>query len=221
MLLMVVRTTIIYVFVLFIMRFMGKRQLGELQASELVSTMIISNLASVSIEQQSIPILVGIIPVVLIASLEIIISGITVKNAKFERFIEGQPKIVIHNGRFVQSTLSLLRFTVTEVLCALRDKNIFDPSVVSLAFIEPNGNLSAYSLEHGPDSPSDPPPATVVVDGIIIEDALKICHKSKDWLLDYLKVYSIGIKEVMLMLVYNDGRVRIEKYDNKKKRFNR
>ncbi len=215
MLLMVVRTIIVYVFVLFIMRFMGKRQLGELQASELVSTMIISNLASVSIEQQSIPILVGIIPVVLIASLEIIISGVTVKNARFERFIEGQPKIVLYNGRFVQPTLSLLRFTVTEVLCALRDKDIFDPSAVSLAFIEPNGNLSAYSMEHGPKSPNDPPPATVIVEGIIIEDALKICKKSEDWLFGYLKASSLKVQDVMLMLVYNNDRVRIEEYDQK------
>ncbi len=218
MFLMVIRTTLVYVFVLFIMRFMGKRQLGELQASELVSTMIISNLASVSIEQQSIPILVGIIPVVIIASLEIIVSGITVRNAKFERFIEGQPKIVIFNGRFVQPTLSLLRFTASEVLSALRDKNIFDPTSISVALVEPNGNLSAYCVETAPKNPKDSPPATVIVDGVMVEDALKICKKTEEWLRGYVNASKLKFEDILLMLIFSDGRVHIVEYDEKNKK---
>ena len=54
--LLIFRTILIYGCVLFSMRLMGKRQLGELQPEELVSTILISNLASVSIESEEVPV---------------------------------------------------------------------------------------------------------------------------------------------------------------------
>ncbi len=213
MLIILIRTTIIYIFVLAILRFTGKRQLGELQASEFVTTMIISNLASISIEQQSIPLLVSMLPVVIIACYEILLSGITIRSAKFERFIEGEPRIIMKNGIFVQKTLRMLRFTVTDILCALRDKNIFDPTSVSIALIEPNGKLSVYATGYSPKNALENPPACVIVEGMIINDALKMCGKTDEWLNSYLDEKNILVKEVLLMLVYKDGNIFLNKYD--------
>ena len=67
--LLICRTIIIYLCVLFAMRLMGKRQLGELQPEELVSTILISNLASISIESEEVPITSSLIPLFLIAGL--------------------------------------------------------------------------------------------------------------------------------------------------------
>ena len=67
--LLICRTIIIYLCVLFAMRLMGKRQLGELQPEELVSTILISNLASISIESEEVPITSSLIPLFLIAAL--------------------------------------------------------------------------------------------------------------------------------------------------------
>ncbi len=216
MLIILVRTTIIYIFVLLILRFTGKRQLGELQASEFVTTMIISNLASISIEQQSIPLLVSMLPVIIIACYEIFISGITIRSAKFERFIEGEPRIIMKNGRFVQKTLKLLRLTVTDMLCALRDKNIFDPTSVSVALIEPNGKLSVYATDCSPKNVNENPPACVIVDGMVVKDSLKMCGKTDEWLNGYLSAKNILVKQVLIMLVYHDERIFINKYDNLK-----
>ncbi len=213
MLIIIVRTTIIYIFVLVILRFMGKRQLGELQASELVTTMIISNLASISIEQQSIPLLVSMLPVLIIACYEVFISAFTIKSAKFERFVEGEPRVIMKNGRFVQNTLSMLRLTVTEMLCALRDKNIFDPTTVSIALIEANGKLSVYAVESGPKIAQEKPPATVIVDGMVVEDALKVADKDFNWLNEQLKLNNAKIKDVLLFIVYNDNATHIEYYE--------
>ena len=70
--LLICRTIIIYLCVLFAMRLMGKRQLGELQPEELVSTILISNLASISIESEEVPITSSLIPLFLIAALELL-----------------------------------------------------------------------------------------------------------------------------------------------------
>ena len=68
MVLLFFRTLLIYLFILFLMRFMGKRQLGELQPSDLVSTILISNLASIPIEQPELPFLNSLIPILLIVA---------------------------------------------------------------------------------------------------------------------------------------------------------
>ena len=68
--LLIFRTILIYLCVLFAMRLMGKRQLGELQPEELVSTILISNLASISIESEEVPVTASLIPLFLIAALE-------------------------------------------------------------------------------------------------------------------------------------------------------
>ena len=68
--LLIFRTILIYLCVLFAMRLMGKRQLGELQPEELVSTILISNLASISIESEEVPVTASLIPLFLIAALD-------------------------------------------------------------------------------------------------------------------------------------------------------
>ena len=67
----VVRTVLVYLAVVVAMRLMGKRQLGELQPEELVSTILISNLASISIESEDVPVTASLIPLFLIAALEL------------------------------------------------------------------------------------------------------------------------------------------------------
>ena len=70
----VLHTVIIYAVVIFAMRLMGKRQLGELQPSELVTTFMISNVASICIDEPDLPLLSSLVPILLIAALEILNS---------------------------------------------------------------------------------------------------------------------------------------------------
>src|SRR5699024_10356016 len=81
--LLLLRTVLIYLCVLFAMRMMGKRQLGELQPEELVSTMLISNLASISIESEDVPITASLIPLFLIACLELLGSVLSFYSRRF------------------------------------------------------------------------------------------------------------------------------------------
>ena len=66
MLLLFARTALVYLLILLLMRFMGKRQLGELQPSDLTSTILISNLASIPIEQPELPFWASLTPILLI-----------------------------------------------------------------------------------------------------------------------------------------------------------
>lgn len=141
--LLLCRTIILYLCVLFAMRLMGKRQLGELQPEELVSTILISNLASISIESEDVPITASLIPLFLIAALELLGSVVSFRSQKFFNFLSGRPKTVILDGKIDQNALRMLRLTTADLMEALRGKDIFDPRRVSYAVIETNGTLSA------------------------------------------------------------------------------
>ena len=75
MLSIIFRTIVVYIFVVFAMRLMGKRQLGELQPAELVTTFLISNVASICIEEPDLPLLASLVPILLIAALEVLNSS--------------------------------------------------------------------------------------------------------------------------------------------------
>ena len=140
--LLIFRTILIYLCVLFAMRLMGKRQLGELQPEELVSTILISNLASISIESEDVPVTASLIPLFLIAALELLGSALSFRSQKFFNLLSGRPKTVILNGEIDQTALRTLRLTVADLMEALRGKDVFDPRDVSYAVIETNGTLS-------------------------------------------------------------------------------
>ena len=141
--LLIFRTILIYLCVLFAMRLMGKRQLGELQPEELVSTILISNLASISIESEEVPVTASLIPLFLIAALELLGSILSFRSQRFFNLMSGRPKTVILNGEIDQNALRTLRLTAADLMEALRGKDIFDPRKVSYAVIETNGTLSA------------------------------------------------------------------------------
>ena len=113
--LLIFRTILIYLCVLFAMRLMGKRQLGELQPEELVSTILISNLASISIESEDVPVTASLIPLFLIAALELLGSALSFRSQKFFNLLSGRPKTVILNGEIDQNALRTLRLTVADL----------------------------------------------------------------------------------------------------------
>ena len=83
----IIRTFILYVIVIFSVRFMGKRQIGQMQPTELVITILISNIATLSLEDPDAPLLTGMVPILFLVSFDVIISVFTMKFPRFRRFV--------------------------------------------------------------------------------------------------------------------------------------
>ena len=207
--LLLCRTIILYLCVLFAMRLMGKRQLGELQPEELVSTILISNLASISIESEDVPITASLIPLFLIAALELLGSVVSFRSQKFFNFLSGRPKTVILDGKIDQNALRMLRLTTADLMEALRGKDIFDPRRVSYAVIETNGTLSAaLRPEQEAATLSDlqlkvqQTQATIpfVLDGQVLEDNLRWCGKDRAWLERTATANTVLPQEILLLI---------------------
>lgn len=197
MLVLILRTLLIYLLIIFAMRLMGKRQLGELQPSELVSTILISNLASISIESPELPLSASLIPVFLIVATELIMSAICFKHPKVSHLISGSPVAVIKDGIIDQQTLQDLRFSTGDLLEALRGKGIFDPSKVDYALIETNGSISVYQLT---SASQNKPYIPFVIDGHLLIENIKWCHKDTHWVMLRLNENNCSLKNTLLLL---------------------
>lgn len=205
-----IRTVIIYCSITIAIKMMGKRQLGELEVSELVSTLLVSEIAALPIADPDIPLLNAIIPLLLIVSLEIIISAAKNKYEGLKKLIEGEPIFIIYKGRLNQKALRENRISINEVLCEMRTLGVGDISDVNYAILEQNGKLSILKndikekLAH-----------TIIIDKRIDEKNLKLLGYDGKWLEAELKKHGISRNEVFLMTVDDYGNTNVIKGDTK------
>ena len=136
-----VRTVILYLIIIAGIRLMGKRQVGELEPSELVLSLLIADLASVPMQDQGIPLLAGIIPILTLLSLAMIFSVATMKSITLRAILCGRPSVVIRSGKFDQEEMRRNRLTVDELLEELRIQGYTDLSLIKYAILETNGQL--------------------------------------------------------------------------------
>lgn len=206
-----IRTVIVYVLVLLGVRLMGKRQIGELQTSELVTTILLSNISIMPIQDTSIPLVYGLVPLLSLICFEVILSFINLKSVKIRNIISGRPQVIINNGIINQKTLFDLRLSVDDLISQLRQQQVFDIRDVELAIVEINGNLSVYQkfssrntttqMLNIPDNDvnNSEPQFIIISDGTIVEENLRLCNKNKNWVNSVLKDNKQSLKNILLM----------------------
>lgn len=196
--LVIIRAFIIYVFVIIAIRIMGKRQVGELKPHELVITFLISSTATIPLQDNNMPLLNCIIPVLLFVSLEIIVAILSIKSVKFRNLIQGKPIVIIDKGKIDEKKLRQLRFTVDDLCDALRQQGYWDIAEVQNAVIETNGSISAENWEKY--KPLTPDNVKISVDDKGLHTAIVIDGKPVE---EYFKNKNIKQSEIELLLKTN------------------
>lgn len=209
-----IRAGIIYFFIIIAVRLMGKRQVGELKPHEFVITILLSAIAVIPLEENSMPLANCIVPILLFISAEIIVSVISMKSLWFRNLIQGRPIFIIRNGKLDQKKLKEMRFTVDDVVDALRQKNIFDISEVKDAVVETNGTISVLpKAEYKPLTPSDVKlnvkekgmPITIVMDGKPVKEYFNE-YKIKDSEIELvLQTVNKDVSKILLLTIDDDG----------------
>ena len=205
MIISITRTIILYLLVVFILRVMGKRQIGELSPSDLVITILISELATIPMQDDTIPLLHGIAPILTLLAIELLVSTLTLKSRFSRKVIVGSASVLIENGEINQNEMRRLRLNLDELLEELRLKGHSNIANVEVAILESNGKLSVF--------PSSPPeeknlPVTLISDGKLITPALKRAKKEVSWIKNELKKHGVSrIRDVFLFQL--DGNKKI------------
>lgn len=136
------RAIVLYIIVLIVMRFMGKREIGQLQPFELAISIMIADLASIPMTDIGIPISNGIIPILGLLVMHLVISIINLKSLKMRQIICGKPSILIYRGRIDEKVLKKERFTITELEERLRGNNVVNLGDVEYAILETSGEVT-------------------------------------------------------------------------------
>ena len=207
MLSIVIRTVILYILLAFSLRITGKRQIGELDVSELVSTLLISEIASIPIDDPDIPMLNAIVAILLIVSIEIIISSVKNKSEKLKSVVEGTPDYIIYKGRLLKKRLYENRISVNELLSELRTQGIGSIDEVEYAILEQCGSLSV--MKKGESMLGH----TIIIDGKIIVETVSKMGYNKAWVEKRLAEERVHLKDVLLMTVDDTGKIDIIRKD--------
>lgn len=209
-----IRSIMLYILVIFAVRLMGKRQLGELQPSELVITILVSNIATLPIEDVNIPIIVGVTPILALVCFEVMVSWLNLKLPRLRKLISGSPKIIVRNGCIERDILRELRFSADDLLMALRSKDIFDLSEVQYAIVETTGSVSVMK-KPSEDTPTrsdmnllaecSDPPVLIISDGRFIPQAMESLKMSRGVVEMLLEKQKMSTHDVFIMTADTAG----------------
>ena len=214
------RSILIYIFVLIVMRLMGKREIGQLQPFELAIAIMIADLASIPMTDSGIPITNGIISILGLLLMHLVISFLNVKSIKAREIICGKPTILIYRGKIDEKALKKERFTINELEERLRGNNIFNLGDVEYAILETSGQVTVIQKPEKRNTiPEDfniiPDyegiPYELVVDGKIMEKNLQAIGKNYQWLKKQVEKFNMKPEEALIVTYDAKGQIFCQK----------
>lgn len=226
MLLTFIRTIILYILVLVVMRFMGKREIGQLQPFELAISIMIADLATIPMAETGIPISNGIVPILGLLVMHLAISVTNLKSIKMREIICGKPAILIYRGRIQESIMKKERFTINELEERLRGYNVTNIGDIEYAILETSGQISIIQKPNKrnviPEDFGIMPEYEgiaydLVIDGKVMQENLKKLDKDYNWLLKQLEAYKVKPEEVLIATIDGKGNFFCQEKESKRK----
>lgn len=201
-----IRTIFFYFFIFIIYRIMGKREVGQLSIIDLIVSLLIAELTVISIENYNKSMLYSLIPIVVLVLLQCILAYISLKKPKFRIFLDGNPSLIIKEGKINYNEMLKQRYNLDDLLVQLRDKGYRSIEEVEYAVLENNGTLSIFPYE----TKKTPLPLPIILDGDIQEDTLKHLKKDKKWVYNFLERKNLTLEEIFFAF-YKDKNIFIIK----------
>lgn len=211
-----IRTLLMYLLLVAVIRLLGKRQVGQMEPSEFVVTMLIANLATAAIDDPEAPVLFGVLPILIILGAELTLSWLTLRSMPMRRLLCGKPVILIENGNLVQANLKKTRVTLDELTSKLREKDVLDLTTVRYAILETNGTLSVFlypgdrpatAKEAGIRAEPEVLPLTIIEDGVLLGENLVKSGRTENWVRGLLRERGAETGDTLLLTVDENNHV--------------
>lgn len=219
-----VRSIIAFFTLLIFAKILGKQQISQLTFFDYVEGITIGSIAAsltTDLSSRAWPHWIGLLSWTLLGYL---MEYITIKWRYAAKYIEGEPTIVIMNGKIMERAMRKMKYTAADIMGLLRSKDVFDLAQVDFAIIEPNGQLSVLKkAEYEPLTAKDMNisktstgiSTELIYDGMLISENLRQLNKDKKWILKQLKMQGIKhVSEVFLATLTPSGSLYVDKYED-------
>ena len=207
------RTLIFYAIITVIYRFMGKREIGQLGIVDLIVSILIAELAAISIDNREESIFLSIVPIAVLVIIQIGMSFISLKSSKIRNLFDGNPSVIINNGKLNFQEMIKQRYNLEDLLTQLREKHIRSIEEVDFAVLETSGKLSVFKKD---SKLVGEYPLPLILDGIIDDDTLRQIKKKRSWVLDLLEKDKVKLEEVFYAFYRKDKLYIIKDSDLRK-----
>jgi uncharacterized membrane protein YcaP (DUF421 family) len=174
--LLIGKTIFSYIFLMIILKIMGKRELSQISMFDVVIFLIMSELFSLALNDKESSLIQFIVPILVIVILELLSAFLSLKSYRIRRFFEGEPTFLIYNGEIDYVAMKKNNYNISNLMIQLRNNNVQSPIEVSFAILEGNGNLNIIKKEEQIVYYPDP----IIMDGKLNLIALKKMNLSEE-----------------------------------------
>lgn len=203
MLIVAIRTFILYSALLFTLRLMGKSELSKMSPFQLTVIFMIAELAAIPLDSIDASLINGLMAIFMLTFLQITISYISTKSELFKNFVSGKPTLIIEKGKLNIEELRKQRISLTDLMEQLRIKGSPAIDSIEYAIIETNGELSVIEK-------SEILSSIVISDGTLYEENLRFSGLDYQTFENKLRKAGItSVSQVFLALCDKDKTLHI------------
>lgn len=202
----IIKTTILYFFIVFSYRIMGKKEVGELSIIDLIVTILVAELAATCIEETNKSIFISIVPISILVIIQVSLSYLTLKSNKIRDFLDGKPSVIIKGGKICFEQMTKLRYSLDDLISQLREKGVKSIEEVDYAVLENSGTLSVFEK-------SKDYPLPIILDGVVDYEVLKEIKKDNIWIHKLLNKENLKLEDIFYAFYTKDKTFIIKKGD--------
>lgn len=186
------RTLIGFFSFFILMRFMGKREVGQLSLFDLIIILSMADLMVLGIDGFKDDILYSLIPMIVVAVIQVLIAFLSLKFSKVRNLVDGKSSYIIINGKVDTNEMKKQRYNMDDLYTQLRSEGIKSIQEVEIAVLETSGKLSSFKKKEDIDAS-----LPIIVSGKIDYVILKSLGKNEEWLLKELSEKGYILNEIL------------------------
>lgn len=186
------RTLIGFFSFFILMRFMGKREVGQLSLFDLIIILSMADLMVLGIDGFKDDILYSLIPMIVVAVIQVLIAFLSLKFSKIRNLVDGKSSYIIIDGMVDTNEMKKQRYNMDDLYTQLRSEGIKSIQEVEIAVLETSGKLSSFKKKEDIDAS-----LPIIVSGKIDYVILKSLGKNEEWLLKELSEKGYILNEIL------------------------
>lgn len=209
------RTLVGFVVLLLLTRILGKKQISQMTFFTYITGIALGNIAGDMVVHRDITVLDGVTGMVLWAVLTLVVEFASLKSSKARVLLDGEPTIVIKEGRVLERAMASNRLNMDDLSMLLRNKDVFSVGEVDYAILEPNGELSVLKKVKPPQNRRRFLPTELIVDGQLVERNLAKLHRTREWLESKLRQEGVeSLEDVFFVELQEDGSLYVDRRED-------